>query len=379
MVHIILTILKIIGWILLAVLGVIVLLSCVMLFTPLRYEIRAKCDGRLSTLEGGVKFSYFLHLISGSVRYADKKLVWKLRIAWKKLGSEKEAAEAVKETADEVGDVFETGLEIADEAGDVFETGLKAVDEAEGRADEAGFLETEESEENPDMKTESADGMSAGNLDISDSKSESAADLKSENVTGTIREDSIPKENEREPEIQQKTDRQENIKKENARRKNAWQEKAPKENLSDRLDHFFEKISCKSEAICGKIKELIRKKEIVMDFLTNEIHKAAFMKVISEIKRLLGRLKPQRINGNLEFGFEDPALTGKVLAGLSILYPYTGDNLQVTPQFEDKILKGDIYIKGSAAAKLFASMGLRLLLNKNIRTTIKHARKFKLD
>ena len=102
-------------------------------------------------------------------------------------------------------------------------------------------------------------------------------------------------------------------------------------------------------------------------------------KVISEIKRLLRKLIPKRINGNLEFGFEDPSLTGKVLAGLSILYPYTADYVHVTPQFEDKVLKGDIYVKGSVAARLFVSVGMRLLLNRNIRTTIKHAKRFRLD
>ncbi|WP_251387193.1 DUF2953 domain-containing protein [Mediterraneibacter agrestimuris] len=312
MLHIILAVLRIIGWILLAVLGLVVLLSCIVLFTPLRYEIKAKCDGDLDSLDGRVKFSYFLHLISGSIRYADKRLVWKLRIAWKKLSSEEDAAEAVKEAADEAGDVLEAGLESVDEA----------VDEAVKHSAEEKYGKPAEI---LDMKTNAAGGITDQNRNISH--------LKSENVTETIKEENAPQE----------------------------------------------KVSCKFESICDKIKELIRKKDIVMDFLTNEIHKAAFVKVISEIKRLLRKLIPKRINGNLEFGFEDPSLTGKVLAGLSILYPYTADYVHVTPQFEDKVLKGDIYVKGSVAARLFVSVGMRLLLNRNIRTTIKHAKRFRLD
>lgn len=332
MLHIILAVLRIIGWILLAVLGFMVLLSCIVLFTPLRYEINAKCAGGLSSLDGRVNFSYFLHLISGSVRYADKKLVWKLRIVWKKLSSEEDAAEVVKGAADEAGDVLETSLEIVDKAADH----SISIEEEYGKPEEI-----------PDMKIDAADGMTDKNRDTSYFKAES--------VTETIKEETVPHEKKRKAKTQ----------KDKGKRK-------------DR-DHFFEKMSCKFEAICDRIKELIRKKDIVMDFLTNEIHKAAFIKVISETKRLLGQLKPRRINGNLEFGFEDPSLTGKVLAGLSILYPYTADYVQVTPQFEDKVLKGDICMKGSVAARLFASMGMRLLLNKNIRTTIKHVRKFKLD
>lgn len=292
MLHIILLILKIIGWILLAILGLLVVLVCAVLFTPVRYEVKGKCDGDLSSLNIGLKFSYFLHLVSGDVQYAEEKLVWKLRIAWKRMSSEEEIQDVAEETAEEVKEVVTSGVQKAEEV----------IDEI------------------PD----------------------------SERTKPPISDPEIPEPGEtRKP---QKTS-----------------------------ESFFEKLSCKFQEICDKIKELIRKKDIIMAFLTHEVHKAAFIRAISELKRLILKLKPKKMSGNLEFGFEDPSLTGKVLAGISILYPYFADYVQVDPRFEEKVFKGDIYIKGGMAARPFASMAIRLLLDKNIRTTIKHAKKFKLS
>lgn len=342
MLHMILLILKIICWILLAILGIIVLLVCVVLFTPLRYEIRGKCEGKLESLDGEVKFSYFLHLINGSVRYVDKKLVWKLRIAWKKLSSEADAADTVKEVAGDTADVVE---EIADNAADALEEAADDTVDTETVED----VTDDTAEETVDVTADALEETADDTTDIADETVEDITDDTGD-VWGNRSE----------------TDK-------------GSTEHIKKESLADKINRIFEKISCKFTEICDKIKELIRKKEIVMDFLTNEIHKKAFTKVISELKRLPGKLKPKRINGNLKFGFEDPALTGKVLAGFSILYPYLADNVKIDPRFEERILSGDIYIKGKAAASLFASMGLRLLMNKNIRTTIKHVRQFKLD
>ena len=111
--------------------------------------------------------------------------------------------------------------------------------------------------------------------------------------------------------------------------------------------------------------------------MTNEIHQAAFLKVVSELKRLLLRLRPQKIVGEIEFGFDDPAWTGQALAGISILYPYFADCFQVIPDFEEKKLRGQIEIKGKITAKNFVALGLHVILDKNVRMTLRHIKTFK--
>lgn len=339
MLHIILFILKIIGWILLAVLGVVVLLACVVIFTPLRYEILGKCEGDLPSLNLNIRFTFFLHLVSGTVQYANEQLHWKLRIAWKNLGSEAEEGETETPEADASTtiEVNEAEAETAEYADD------KSVEESTEDNTEIRTKTTEEKTQDIKMIKEKAPETK-----VIEEKRAEAKSVKETTAKASERERGRDKDK-------------------------------PNTSFLDKADSFLEKTAYKFEQLCDKIKELIRKKELVMDFLTNEFHKAAFRKAINELKRLLMRLKPKKLNGTIEFGFEDPSLTGKVLAGASVLYPYFADYIQVTPNFEEKILKGDCYIKGNVAARCFVSLGLRLLLDKNIRITIRHAKKFKLD
>lgn len=288
MLHFFLLILKIIGWILLAILGILVLLVCVVLFVPVRYELDGKCNGTIDTLDVKFRFSFLLHFLAGTVCYTEGKPTWNLRIAWKRFVNQ------------------DTELQ---------ETPIKKSEDSESSVNNAKDEEINVPEE--PIKNEES-----------------------------VSEESITKET------------------------------VSKETVSKK-ESFLDKIEYKYKKIQDKLREIARKKEKVMEFLTNEIHQAAFLKVISELKRLLLRLRPQKIMGEIEFGFDDPAWTGQVLAGISILYPYFADCFQIIPDFEEKKLRGQLEIKGKISAKNFVALGLRVILDKNVRMTLRHIKTFK--
>lgn len=288
MLHFFLLILKIIGWILLAILGILVLLVCVVLFVPVRYELDGKCNGTIDMLDVRFRFSFLLHFLAGTVCYTEGKPTWNLRIAWKRFVNQ------------------DTELQ---------ETPLKKSEDSESSVNDAKDEEINVPEE--PIKNEES-----------------------------VSEESITKES---------------VTKETV---------SKKESVLDKIEYKYKKIR-------DKLREIARKKEKVMGFLTNEIHQAAFLKVISELKRLLLRLRPQKIMGEIEFGFDDPAWTGQVLAGISILYPYFADCFQIIPDFEEKKLRGQLEIKGKITAKNFAALGLRVILDKNVRMTLRHIKTFK--
>lgn len=88
MLHVLLFVLKIIGIILLAILGIAVLLVCVVLFVPLRYRIEAESDGTFDGIDAKVRVSWLWHLISGYALYREGRLDWQFRILWKKMNVE---------------------------------------------------------------------------------------------------------------------------------------------------------------------------------------------------------------------------------------------------------------------------------------------------
>ena len=146
----------------------------------------------------------------------------------------------------------------------------------------------------------------------------------------------------------------------------------------DEKRSFFERIEYTFQVFCDKMNVLIEKKEKVRSFLEDEIHHAAFLKAIQSLKRLVLRLKPTDFSGNVRFGFEDPAVTGKTLGILSVMVPLFEGNLEVEPEFQEEILEGELLIAGKLTAWKFAALALELFTDKNIRKTISHIKNFKL-
>ena len=89
MLHILLTILKIIGIVLAVIIGLVLLIICVVIFAALRYEVTASGDGDVKSLSANVKFRWLFRLISGYISYQEEKLDWQVKIAWKKCSGEK--------------------------------------------------------------------------------------------------------------------------------------------------------------------------------------------------------------------------------------------------------------------------------------------------
>ena len=139
-----------------------------------------------------------------------------------------------------------------------------------------------------------------------------------------------------------------------------------------------EKIGNTLQGIGSKVQGLIEKKDKIIGFLSDEVHQTAFMKARDEVLFLLRRLKPRTIRADIHYGFEDPSLTGKVLAGLSICYPFFGDGVDIRPDFEKKVLDGHLTVKGIIRAGSFFKLLWKLLWSREVRMTYRHVRKFEL-
>jgi len=97
-VHILLWILKIAGILLLLVLGLLLLGILILLFVPVRYELSA--EGDIHTPEEirvSVSIRYFFRLITFHTVYENQKFWRQVRIAWKKIGQDKEEKQETEE------------------------------------------------------------------------------------------------------------------------------------------------------------------------------------------------------------------------------------------------------------------------------------------
>lgn len=242
MLHILLLILKIIGFILLVVLGMIVFAFGMLLFVPAVYRMDGKANGDIKSLSVCLKVSWLFHALTFVSEYGEQKWNVTVRVLGIKLKR-------------------------------------KPKDKDQKRTQEK-------------------------------------------------------KESKRESE------------KESEKEKTFHQECKTEKSNESKKTSLLQKIRCTIRKICDKIKALWEMKGKWKEFLAEEIHLAAFQKLKREVFVFAKHIRPRKWRGYVKYGLEDPYHTGQVLAILSVLFPFYGKNIEIYPQFDQKLLEGDLYVRG---------------------------------
>ena len=119
-----------------------------------------------------------------------------------------------------------------------------------------------------------------------------------------------------------------------------------KEFFGKRIVNFLKKCYNGCKNFITKISKITNKMEMIGDLFEDE----DIIEAVKRIKRYgvngVKLLLPQKLNAKITFGFEDPYYTGKVLGWTAALIPIYGDHIDITPDFEKRILKGELKIKG---------------------------------
>lgn len=318
MLHIIGLILKIIGMILVSILGLLVLLLCIFLFVPVRYKVKGSYEKQLDTLKVEVKVSWLLHLIAGHITYHHPNLKWEMRELWFKQSSDKQMNQETSYSNAEKETVKSKTTED------------KLTQELDAEWRQASSLEQKQQSETQETQT---------------------------------KETQTPTESDSAPE-----DKQKKSKETLGEKYTRWKHK---------ILGILRKIKYTFKRFCDNIKMILQKKELLQEFLTNEDHVHTLGQAKKELLYLLKHWKPRKCIVHGEVGFEDPCTTGQFLAGLSMIYPFIGEHIYITPNFQEPVLQGDFYLKGKVAVIHVVVIGIRLLLDAQVRKTVRDIRNFK--
>lgn len=318
MLHTLFLILKIIGIILAVILGLVLLVICIVLFVPICYRADLHGSGSAKELTVHAKVSFLFGLIKAVFALEDGKTDLSVRIAWKKLGDSDPVEDKAK-----------------DRDGEMPKPEKKAV-----------------MEKNQTIQKEEQDGTPNRITD-------KAVEDETEKIEKTEQSAKIY------PESTEKKQRKKKERKEDS-------------DSASKIEQITEKIKCTYRKFCDKINQITEKKDKISDFLTDETHKNAFLKLKNEAFHLIKILKPKKIQGEITFGFEDPSLTGRILAWISMIYPWIGEHTDITPDFEHRTLSGDLSIRGRLYVITLVVTAIRLILSKAVRRSFKDIRNFKL-
>lgn len=326
MLQILWLILKIIGIIIAVILGILVLLLCIVLLAPVHYKGSAESDGGLEKIRADIRVTWLLRLLSFQMNYEENQLRWRFRVAWKTFGQENE---------DEVDDYEKITVE---EEKETVSESAEDLEESEEKIPEE-TAQPEKHEERVEEDPEDLEKIKARSLPEKERTSEASAKEK----------------------------------------KSLWEKAVYKaEQIKKKIIGFLKKIKYTFQRICDRIKVLSDKKEKLKQFVTDERHRHAFSVFQNAVFRFLKRICPGKIQGRIHFGFEDPSYTGRVLAGLAVVYPFTGNHLRVEPDFENRVLKGSISWKGSILILDAAILVWKLFWCRDVRATYRDIKSFEL-
>lgn len=134
-----------------------------------------------------------------------------------------------------------------------------------------------------------------------------------------------------------------------------------------------EKVAAKIQKIKDKVQDILDKINWWKTFLTHPKVKAAVSCVKKAVIKLLKHIMPTRLYGNITIGSEDPATTGTILALLGITMPFHKNCIEVTPLFDgENVLTGKVQLKGRIYVFVLLFQALKVIINKNVRYTIKY-------
>lgn len=321
MLHILWLILKFILIILGILLGLLLLAVLLVLFCPVRYRVSAvKTEGDWKQTEGEGIVSWLFHGISLKAEWKDQQMEISFHlfgIPVDKLLKKRQEKRAVTE---------KSGAEKISVSG----TGVN-------REEENKKSENIEAE---DLRTDrnSASGTSADTERTGNSQISGQQRLNTDDIS----KDTLKK-------------RQFFIKR-----------------IRDRIRNIFQSIRTKLRNICRTFRKIKKEVSWWKTFIEHPRVTAARKLVWKRGKFLFKHVFPTKIEGQVTFSFEDPALTGATLAVLGMTIPFHKNCVQINPRFEgENYLQGNIRAKGRIYGFVFARAAVSIYFNKNIKYVIK--------
>lgn len=324
MLHILLTILKVIGLILLIIAGILLFLVLSVLFVPLRYHGRFSYKDKAA---GCLQVTWLLHILSLRLQY-DESLTAVFRVIGIPVRRKDFFAEM---KAEEAGEDRAEGLPPDDESGRQRDADTKETAAERGKSDTAGTA--------ADTITQPAKAAN--------------------HAAKTMPTGKVPPEPA------------------HSRNRRAGRPEPGKplmDRIKSRFRKFLKKMRFSFARFCDKLKEIADRKERFFAFIQDEENKKTYTLVIRLLKKLFRHLRPGLFKGRIAFGFDDPYTTGQVLMAASPFLGWYYKTLSLEPYFDREILEADVRIRGRVRIGTVLRYGLLVYRDRNFRKLLRFFR-----
>lgn len=363
MLHILLTILKVIGIILLVILALIIALILIVLFVPVRYRIHVRKEG--GPLEAKGIFTWLLKLFRVEVRYRNKKGRADIKVLFFTIKSIRiPAGEGHPEEKPRTGESFaqtgSTKIEMPKRPEEepskkpVSEELEKTLSDESKKASSEGQAKPSSAE--PKKSVSEKTGKNSVIPDkISHNEANKTSSPKEENGTSTSKDEGTRKESRISSVIRSVL--------------SILPDKITKvvEKICDVLLRLLDlpfDIYDKTDNAIDRVDKKIRAIQYKAEpFLTIE-GEHMLRKMIRYVLYLIRGWKPRRIRGYIDFGTGQPDVTGKLTGLIYLLLPDEAEEFDIRPDFYEKRFRTDVLMTGHIRLYRVAVVAVKLLVDR---------------
>lgn len=115
-----------------------------------------------------------------------------------------------------------------------------------------------------------------------------------------------------------------------------------------------------------RLKEIGSKKDALLKIYHSKRFEMAKQDIKLYLQEIFSIVKPDRLEGYLHFGLEDPSLTGQILGIIAMLLPVYQGFLSIKPDFTKSCLDGTLKGKGKIFPFSIVKLAFKVILNKNL-------------
>lgn len=126
----------------------------------------------------------------------------------------------------------------------------------------------------------------------------------------------------------------------------------------------------KAENLKNKAADLRNKSEDLKKTYDDYHGEALIRKAFKLLKKILKHVLPRKLTGYIRFGLDDPADTGYLTGLAAAFYPVYGKHFSLEPDFREKCFEADCRGSGRIRIMFFLYLVIWLLLDKNVRKLI---------
>lgn len=145
----------------------------------------------------------------------------------------------------------------------------------------------------------------------------------------------------------------------------AWREVEARLH-GEKQESKFDKIKYTFRDTCDKIKDVWQNISYYKDILTENETRQLLDHAFVRLGKILKSIRPRKLEADLLFGTGSPDTTGYILGVYGMLSPFWGDQFLVTPDFEQKVLKGRLYVAGHITLAAILWQAILLVLDKKL-------------